>query len=132
VRPLAIVLLLGVFIAFDGANWLADGSRFTPAAMYYMLQGAWGALLAGCLFVAILAQKASLWRNLGLLAMGIGMLEGTQATVCRLAVKDIGAVPRGTNLCDFVTGWPLGAAMTTIYMMALIALTAAWAMDREA
>jgi hypothetical protein len=47
--------------------------------------------------------------------MWIGILEGAQVSVCRLATKDIDAV-HGQNLCDALTGWHVGAIMTGVYL----------------
>lgn len=118
-KVVAAVLLLGVFIANDTANWIAQATGYSPAAVFYMLQGAWVVILSGCILVFMLAAKPSFWRSLGIAAVGISMAEGAMIPACRLAVTDISAVPRGTNMCDFVTGLPVSATTLTLELMIL-------------
>lgn len=113
---IACLLLLGVTIRHNAANWLAESS-FTPAAWFYMLGGLWEATLCAVLLWVLLAAKDSVYRNLALAAMAIGILEGLQVTGCRLLVADISKVPRGTSLCDWVSGLPIGAAMVSTYVL---------------
>ena len=116
-KAVALVLLFGVFIAHDTANWIAEVTGYSPAAVFYMEQGTWTVILSSCLLVFVLTQKASLWRTLGLAAIGISIVEGSMIPVCRLAVSDISLVPRGTNLCDYVTGLPVSATLLTVEIM---------------
>jgi len=46
-------------------------------------------------------------------AMWIGILEGAQVSACRLATT--GPIGKG-NLCDNLTGLPIGATMTALYL----------------
>jgi hypothetical protein len=48
--------------------------------------------------------------------MWIGILEGAQISTCRLLTTDISQVPKGANLCDHLTGLPIGATMTALYL----------------
>lgn len=91
----------------------------TPAAIFYILGGAWEVVLCGVLLMIFWAMKKSIWRNLSIAAMLIGMLEGGQVAVCRLAVSDIHAVPQGVNLCDYVGGLPIGVSLTCLYFFIL-------------
>ena len=116
-RALAIVLLLGVFVRHDTANWLADESRFSAAAWFYMLGGAWEVMLCGLLLWAVMGYPSSLWRNLAAAALMIGISEGAQIAGCRLAVDNIVAIPPGINMCDYVVGMPVGAVMTSLYLL---------------
>lgn len=118
-KTVAAVLLLGVFIANDTANWIAQATGYSPAAVFYMLQGAWVAVLSGCVLVFMLAAKPSLSRSLGIAAAGISMFEGAMIPAFRIAVSDISAVPRGTNLGDHVTGLPISAVTLTLELMIL-------------
>jgi len=115
VKVVAFILLLGVFIRHTGHNWLTSG--YPPAALYYMLGGIWEATL--CLVLAWIAYgyRYSIWRGLITASLFIGAFEGLQASACRLAISDIKAVPRGTNLCDYATGLPVGAVMMSAYLL---------------
>jgi hypothetical protein len=60
-------------------------------------------------------------------ALWIGILEGTQIAVCRAAITDIASVPQKVNLCDYVTGWHVGAIMTGVYLFIVCpAIGKAW------
>lgn len=115
---IACLLLLGVTLRHNGANWLAESS-FTPAAWFYMLGGLWEVALCAVLMWVLLAAKFSIYRDLALFAMVIGILEGLQVTGCRLLVADISKVPRGASLCDWTTGLPIGATMVSAYVLIL-------------
>lgn len=117
-KALAFILLIGVFVRHSAHNWLlSDG--YSPAAIYYMLGGMWEATL--CLVLAWVAYgyRYSIWRGILTAALFIGALEGFQTTGCRLAITDIKAVPRGANLCDYATGFPVGAVTTSVYLLGL-------------
>jgi len=116
---MAILLIVGVFLAHDGANWLAEGTRFTPAAVFYMLQGTWSALLSGCLLLILAAAVPSVWRSIAIAALSVSVVEGLMIPACRLAVWDIKAVPRGTNLCDYATGLPIGSVALCLEVLAI-------------
>lgn len=130
-RTIAIVLLLGVFLAHDAANWLSGHSRFTPPAVFYMLQGAWSVVLSSVLLMLFWMATASIWRTLCIAAMVISIVEGLQVAVCRLAVDDIGSVPQGMNLCDYVTGIPVGTITTILYLVILAWLIGGWLIGDE-
>lgn len=116
-RTLAIVLLVGVFARHDTANWLADGSALSPAAWFYVLGGAWEATLCALMLWQVMGYPAELWRNLAAAGLLIGISEGVQVSVCRLAVEDIRAIPPGINMCDHIAGMPVGAVMTSLYLL---------------
>ena len=117
-KAVALVLLFGVFIAHDTANWIAEGTSYTAAAIFYMEQGAWTVVLSGCLLVFVLTQKPSLWRTLGFAAIGISMVEGLMIPIFRFAAgPDISAKPVGMNLADYVTGLPVSATLLTLEVM---------------
>jgi len=125
-RAVAIILVVGVFIAHDGANWLADGTRYSPAAVFYMLHGAWGAVLSALLLVVITAAAASVWRDLSIAALVISIIEGVQIPACRLAIADMKAVPRGVSLCDHATGLPVHAVFLSLEVLAVFCIMGAW------
>ncbi len=125
-RAIAIVLVVGVFLAHDAANWIADGSRFTPAAVFYMLHGAWEATLSALLLAVLVVVKASMWRDLAVAALVISIVEALQMTACRLAISDIKAVPRGVSLCDYATGLPVHGVLLTLEVFAIFFIMGAW------
>jgi len=125
-RAVAIILVVGVFVAHDGANWLADGTRYSPAAVFYMLHGAWEAVLSAALLLVLVAVKATVWRDLALGALTISIIEGLQMPTCRLAIADMKAVPRGVSLCDFATGLPVHAVLLTLEVFALLCIIGSW------
>src|SRR5260221_9231923 len=70
------ILLVGVFLRHDTAQWLPG---YNPGAWFYILGGAWEVILCSALlltFHAIPLLTAALW---------IGILEGAHVSVCRLA-----------------------------------------------
>jgi hypothetical protein len=125
-RVIATILIVGVFLAHDGANWLADGSRFTPAAVFYMLHGAWEAVLSALLLAVLTATKASAWRDLGITALAISIIEALQIPACRLAISDIRSVPPGMSLCDRATGLPVHAVLLTLEAAAVFCVMGSW------
>lgn len=112
--------MLGVFLRHESVYWLADATGYSRSAVFYMLGGAWESLLCGVLLVIGAAMKPSLWRDLMIAAMAIGVIEGLQITACRAFVgNNIAAVPRGVNLCDYLVGFPLGHVMFAAYLIAV-------------
>jgi hypothetical protein len=100
---LGLILLVGVFTRHDTA-WSLPG--YSPQAWFYILGGFWETLL--CLVILTRATEPFL-----VAAMWIGILEGAQMSVCRLATT--GPIGKG-NLCDALTGWHVGAIMTGVYL----------------
>lgn len=84
-----------------------------------MLSGAYDILLCAVLLVILWQYKDSLWKRLAVIALCIGMVEGAQITVCRAATSNIALVPKGTNLCDHLVGFPLGPTMIVLYAIAI-------------
>lgn len=118
-KALAFVLVLGAFIRHDAANWFASVSGMKPAAIFYVLGGMWEATLCLLILWMMADYPESMWRNLAAGGALIGFLEAFQMAGCRLSITDIKAVPPGVNLCDFVTGVPIGAVMTSLYVVML-------------
>ena len=116
----AFTLILGVFVANFLYRHLAEGTRFSHAAMYYMLSGLWIAVLSAFLFLVFSSQRPGFWRWLGMFAMFVSVSESLQTSVCRFAVADIKAVPANVNLCDYVTGLPVGASMVALYLLIIV------------
>jgi integral membrane sensor domain MASE1 len=114
---LGSLLLVGVFLRHDTSQWLPG---YSPAAWFYVLGGLWEITL--CASLLIWVSQTSLLTA----ALWIGILEGAQVSVCRLATKDIDAV-HGQNLCDALTGLPVGATMTALYLgIVCVAIGKAW------
>jgi hypothetical protein len=122
VRQLSIALLLGAVLVHSGSRAFAYLFSFPRAGMEHMLYGLGFVILAGCLCFVFLAMIPSIWRNLGLLACAIWVCEGAQMTVCRALIIDPKSVPRGMNMCDFVSGQPFTAAVLTLYALAIVAV----------
>ena len=116
-KPLAAALLIGVFARHGAANWLAEGSSLSSAAWFYILGGVWEATLCGLILWAIMGYRWTLWRGLASAGCLIGMMEGSQLAVCRLGITDIKAVPTGVNLCDYWSGFPVGAVAFSLYLL---------------
>jgi len=125
-RALALALLLGVFLAHDSANLIAEGTKYSPAAVFYMLQGAWSAMLAACLLLFILNEHPSIWRRVAVAAMGIAIFEGLEIPVCRLLVDDIMNVPSRTTMCNYVTGLPVSQVTLSLEIIALVVAIWPW------
>src|SRR5437870_2954674 len=102
------ILLVGVFLRHDTSQWLPG---YTPGAWFYVLGGLWEMILCGSLLALIGGYP------LAIAALWIGILEGAQVSTCRLLMTDITKVPRGGNLCDALTGLPIGATMTALYVI---------------
>lgn len=126
-KGFAVLLIVGVFFAHDGANWLAEGSRFSPAAVFYMLQGIWTALLSALLLALVWAAKPSIWRSLCIAALVISIVEGLQIPACRFFVDDIYALAKsGMNTCDYVTRLPVSAVTISLELIALCVIVGTW------
>jgi hypothetical protein len=106
-RWLGPILLVGVFLRHDTSQWLPG---YSPQAWFYVLGGLWE--IALCVVVLVALPGIPLLTA----AMWIGVLEGSQISTCRLLTADITAVPKGSNLCDHLTGLPIGATMTALYL----------------
>jgi hypothetical protein len=110
------LLLIAVFLRHDTSQWLPG---YTPAAWFYVLGGALEIVLCSLILLTLHGPLISA-------AMWIGILEGAQVSICRLATKDIDAV-HGQNLCDALTGWHVGAIMTGVYLFIVCpAIGKAW------
>ena len=113
-RPLAIVLLLGVIFRHTAHRWLPGYSEY---AWFYMLGGIWEFTLCGLILWQVLGYPITRWGRAAIIALIIGMSEAFQMTSCRMCIGDIRDVPTGVNLCDYVTGLPIGAVMMAFYIL---------------
>src|SRR5437899_808769 len=84
-RLLVPILLVGVLLRHDTAQRLPG---YTPAAWFYILGGAFEIVL--CAAILRLAHSAY---PLLTSVMWIGILEGAQASICRILTADISKVP---------------------------------------
>ena len=115
-RWLGSILLVGVFLRHNSSFSLPG---YSPQAWFYILGGLWEVVLCFLLlrFITIPLGIAALW---------IGILEGAQVSVCRLATQDITQIPKSANLCDILSGLPIGATMTALYLGIVC-----WAIGKE-
>lgn len=118
-KPLAILLLVGVFIRHGSAGWLADLTSFPVKGIFYILGGMWEAILCVALLRFIILERETLWVRLAMLACVAGAIEGLQMAVCRTLTPDISAVPVGENLCwQFTNPVPVGIVLYVCYFFA--------------
>ena len=96
-----------VIPAHYGSRWLAQEMHTYSWAAFVMLQGAWSVILSVCLLIFFIAAKRTVWRDLCIWALLISIIEGGAIPVFGFMVKDFALVPRGVNLGDYVTGWPV-------------------------
>jgi hypothetical protein len=107
--------LIGVFVRHDTSYLASNFTPLTPGAWFTIMGGLWEMLLCGVLLLIVQASSG-IWKALAVAALWIGILEGAQISVCRAMIIDISAVPQNVNLCDYVTGWHVGAIMTGVYL----------------
>ncbi len=118
-RFLAFVLLIGVALRHMGASWLAPVFGMPVAGMFYVLGGLWEVVLCAVVLLLLHQQPKSVWRNLAFSAAYIGVIEGSMIAGCRVMISDMSLVPKGMNLCDFVTGLPVAATLGAMYVLIL-------------
>jgi hypothetical protein len=106
-RFIAFLLLIGVFVRHDSSAWIADLLGANQKAVFYVQGGLWEAVLA-CV-IAWLVPKGP-YRYMVLMACIIEITEGLQMAVC----QSLTASASG-NLCDNLTGFPIGATLTALY-----------------
>ena len=117
-KIIAAILLIGVFLRHGSHNLLAGNTALSPAAWFYILGGLWEVVLCGVLLFILLSAKGQL-KYFAIWAMIIGILEGLQISVCRLSIDNLSSVPKGTDLCDYLLGVPLGATEAATYLLAV-------------
>ncbi len=119
-RFLILALFIGVLARHSVPNWIWQGTGISQSGWLYIFGGLLEVLF--CLALAYAAKNVKrltqewasmdkterrLWALVFSYAIIIGVLEGGQMSVCRLAVANFGDVPKGVNLCDFaiVANW---------------------------
>jgi len=100
------LLLIGVFARHD-LTWLPG---YSPAEWFYLLGGAWEVVL--CVVLLILIGR----HPLAIAALWIGVLEGAQVAACG-AMMGHRRPPEGVPECDYLSGLPIGATMTGLYVI---------------
>lgn len=106
-------LLVATFLRHFTSEWLAAGSSFSPAAVFYMLGGVYEVALAALALPVLIVIKPSVWRGLGFLALGVMAVEGLQVATCRFFLK----AATHANQCDVLTGLPVEKTTVTFYAM---------------
>lgn len=120
-KPLAILLLVGVFVRHGSAGWLADLTGFPVKGIFYILGGLWEAVLCTVILAVLAAERNyTIWTRLAMLACVAGAIEGAQMGVCRALTSDVSAVPAGANLCTNLTGVPVGTALFCAYFICAV------------
>jgi hypothetical protein len=114
---IATVLLLGVFVRYFSHFWLPDW--YSPQAWFYMLGGVLEVVLFGTILYLISEFPVSLWKTLAKIALAIGIAQGTTTPVCRVLTKNINAVPKDVNLCDYYFGLPANATLIGLSLLAI-------------
>ena len=109
-KHVAYVLLIGVFIRHDTSLWLADLTGKKASLIFYALGGLWEAMLASVIWLLIADRKAAAYKHLAVLGCIFAISEGLQMSVCRVLAE-----PGKGNLCDSLTGLPVGATLTSLY-----------------
>jgi len=108
------LLLIGVF-ARHNMTWLPG---YSPSEWFYIMGGLWEFVLC-----SILLRFITL--SLGIAALWIGILEGAQVATCG-ALMGHRRPPEGMNECDYLSGLPIGATMTALYLGIVC-----WAIGKE-
>lgn len=125
-KPLAVLLIVGLFVRHGGAGWISDITNFPVKGIFYILGGYWEAILCVVLLSFIALEAETLWVRLAMLACLAGAVEGLQMAACRTFTADISAVPAGVNLCTDLTGIPLGTAFFVCYFLAAMWIIGKW------
>lgn len=121
---IALVVLAATFARHNTAFWIASALNTTAPAVSYVMGALLEIVMGATIAILLLAWKPSLWRNLGIAGGLVAMSEGAQMAGCRIAIADIRAFPQNTTLCDHVTGLPVAAVMTTLYLLAIAGVLA--------
>jgi len=124
VKGIAAALLLGVFLRHATAFKIAQLTGWSAAGVFYVQGAALEILLLVLLFLFISEARSSVWRDLGITAVGIGIVEASLVAGCQMVITS--RPPEGVTQCDHMTGLPVGAALGLIYVAIL-----AWVAGRR-
>lgn len=116
------LLLILVALRHHTSQVLAQSLPISAPGIFYIQGGLWEALLCGVVAVFLWGQRVTIWRQMGLAAMAIGIIEGLQMSACRSLVVSMADVPKGVNICDHVTGKPVAATLMWLEIFMVCAL----------
>lgn len=124
---LGVFLTILVLVRHDTAYALGEVLSLSPRAAYYVLGGIQETVLWTLVATFILSYRNSIWRSLALGACVIGIVEGLMIPICRVALKG-----RNTgDVCDFVTGLPIGGTMVAVYTLVICWYLARWKLTQN-
>lgn len=114
-KVFAWLAVIGVMFRHFTHSWIGPHTYLGTKGWFYMMGGMWEIFLCSALFVMVWQYSKDKWRWAALYALGIGICEATQMTVCRALVVDITKIQG--NTCDFVTGLQVTATFNILYLM---------------
>ena len=114
-RLLAAALAIGAVFFNFSAEWALP--KYGPYATWYILQSLWVVVLCAAVRLLIEAYPRTAVWALASTACVVGASEGLQNATCRLLVENGSSIPRGTTVCDYVTGLPMQATSVTLYLL---------------
>jgi hypothetical protein len=124
VNILAALLLIGVFLRHHTAHQISAWTGWTANIVYYVEGGLFEVLLCGVLATCLLASRRSLGRDLALVALGIGAVEGLLMALFQMFKTS--RPPPGVNTGDWITGLPLTPILIMLSVIAVIATYLLW------
>ena len=124
-KAFASLLLVGVLARHFSYQAIGANTYLGARGWHYVMGGLWEILLCAALALVIWETKKSAWKWIALYALGVAMIESLQASLCRIAITNMSSVPKGANICDFVTGFPITATVNTLYLMMLALIVGA-------
>jgi len=113
-RFVIAILFIGILARHVIPNWIWQGTGISQAGWFYIFGG--GLEVLFCLVFLYVVKNfkkiSKEWESLLKIEHAflilfikyiiiIGISEGLQISVCRLAISKISDVPQGVNLCDF-------------------------------
>jgi hypothetical protein len=113
-KYIAAILIVGGFIRHNSSLWLQDLTGVSVKAIFFILGGAWEAILALVIVWLLWNLKRNAYWHLAVMGCVLEIVEGSQIAVCRML-----ATPGKGNLCDILTGVPVGATLTAFYSVIL-------------
>ena len=123
-KVITCALLLGIFLRHDSAFTVAQWTGWNPRSIFYVQGALLEILLLALLLCFIWAVRRDVWRSLGIAACGIGISEAALIAGCQAAIMT--RPPANVTQCDHVTGLPISAATTTIYLLVLAWIAGTW------
>lgn len=118
-RWFACALVIGMVLRYFSYHSIGAQTYLTARGWYYVMGGLWEVLLCAALALVVWEAKKSAWRWLALYALVVSICESLQASVCRIAVAEMSSVPKGVNICDYVSGIQFTTTINTLYLIVL-------------